>query len=235
MISPLGGTPGASYDRIRMAYNLVAAPAERRARERGLRLLNALPGEGVLDVGAGTGRALLAIGSAVAPGGHACGLDLSAGMVALAHGRISSLGRHAHVLQGDARVLPYRASTFDAALMSFTLELFEAPDIALVLAEIKRVLRPEGRLAIVAMRAGARATALSEAYEWLHRHFPRVIDCRPIDVLSQLQLGGYLPTRTESMSLWGLPVAVVLAKPCASRESTPRERIAVSTAHAGPA
>jgi demethylmenaquinone methyltransferase/2-methoxy-6-polyprenyl-1,4-benzoquinol methylase len=195
-----------------VAYDLIADPAERQARDRGLDLLNARPGERVLEVGAGTGRALIRLARAVGPSGRVCGLDPSAGMFRLAAQRLSSCHGRVDLQQGDARFLPYLAASFDATFMSFTLELFDLADIELVLWEIKRVLRPRGRLAIVCLAAVPDPGLVTQAYEWLHDHFPHLIDCRPIDVLGHLARTGYCLNAVESMTLWRLPLTVVLAQ-----------------------
>lgn len=200
-----------TYDRISSAYDLVADPAEHDARERGLALLDARSGERVLEIGAGTGRALAELASAVGPSGLVSGLDSSWGMLALARRRTS--GTCVHVEQGDGRCLPFRQGSFDAAFMSFTLELFEPPDIARVLAELARVLRPSGRLAVVSLDASAGSGLVVSAYGWLHRHLPHWIDCRPIEVLRLLGEAGYRTTRTETLGLFGLSVMVALAHP----------------------
>lgn len=212
MATPRGLAPAAAYDRISFAYDLVADPAEHQARARGLELLNAQAGERVLEIGAGTGRALLRLTSAVGLKGEACGVDSSAGMLRLARQRVPACPGGLALQQGDARWLPYRAASFDAAFMSFTLELFEPPDIGLVLSEVRRVLRPRGRLVIVCLAAMADGGFVADAYTWLHRHFPNLIDCRPIDVLGLLEHGGYRPVRTERMTLWRLPVVAVSAE-----------------------
>jgi hypothetical protein len=59
-------------------------------------------------------------------------------------------------------------------------------------------------------RAG-RVNWLVRLYEWGHRHFPAVLDCRPIFVQRALQQAGFLITTADQMSLWGLPAEVVLA------------------------
>ncbi len=210
------GSPGALYDRISGAYDLIADPAEHQARDRGLALLDARPGERVLEIGAGTGRALVTLARAVGLRGMVCGLDSSARMLDLSRSRVADCPRHVHLQQGDARSLPYPAATFDAAFMSFTLELFDPPDIDLVLSEIKRVLRPGGRLAIVCLTVAAEPRPVATAYTWLHRHFPHWIDCRPIDVLHHLDRSGYKQTASEGMNLWGLPVTALSAEPASS-------------------
>ena len=213
MTRSTGRPPAAPYDRIGVAYDLIADPAEHQARDRGLDLLNARSGECVLEIGAGTGRALVRLAQAVGRSGEVCGLDSSGGMLRLARQRVSSVPGHVNLQQGDGRSLPYLAASFDATFMSFTLELFDPPDIELVLSEVKRVARPpRGRLAVVCLSAMPEPGIVAQAYEWLHRRFPHLIDCRPIDVLRHLKRAGYRPTLIETMTLWGLPVTAVLAE-----------------------
>lgn len=206
------GSPGALYDRISGAYDLIADPAEHQARDQGLAILNARLGERVLEIGAGTGRALVTLARAVGLPGLVCGLDSSAKMLDLAQRRVAGCPGHIHLQRGDARSLPYRAATFGAAFMSFTLELFDPPDIDLVLTEIKRVLKPGGRLAVVCLTEVQDQRLVAIAYTWLHRHFPHLIDCRPIDVLRHLDGNGYRPTISEGMTLWGLAVTALSAE-----------------------
>jgi|SRR5579872_1396483 len=202
------------YDRISKAYDLIADSSEHAARERGLELLAAQPGEKVLEVGFGTGHSLAALGGAVGPTGKVSGIDLSDGMLAVARQRIDErkLADRVELTLGDARSLPYADRQFDAAFLSFTLELFDDADRSRVLSELRRVLRPKGRLGVVAMFREEHETVMTELYVWVHRHFPHFVDCQPIAVFADLRKAGFRVEHSEKLSIWGLPVAAVLAR-----------------------
>jgi demethylmenaquinone methyltransferase/2-methoxy-6-polyprenyl-1,4-benzoquinol methylase len=225
MDKPGKGTPDV-YDRISAAYDLIADPAEHGVRERGLALLDAQPGERVLDLGAGTGSALPLLAARVGERGLVCGLDASAGMLARARPRAAE-GNIA-LQRGDARRLPYRQAAFDAAFTSFTLELFEPPDVSRVLSELRCVLKPRGRLLVVSLDLPEEPGLAVSAYRWLHARFPHWIDCRPIPVLKLLGQAGYRTVRNEALRLWGLAIVAALAVPREARplsgESSPRAR-----------
>jgi demethylmenaquinone methyltransferase/2-methoxy-6-polyprenyl-1,4-benzoquinol methylase len=201
-----------TYDRLSGIYDWLGGAAERRLRAVGLQRLDVQPGERVLEVGCGTGADLPRLAQAVGPQGLALGLDLSSGMLAVARRRLerASPDGSGRLLCGDAAYLPLGASSLDALWMSFTLELFDTPEIPRLLAECRRVLKPGGRLAAVALSAAGPESRLRRWYEWSHAHFPQWVDCRPINAQAALTVAGFKLAAAEQRRLWGLPVEVVL-------------------------
>jgi ubiquinone/menaquinone biosynthesis C-methylase UbiE len=204
----------AAYDRLSRWYDWLSASSEQPLAELGLKKLNASAGESVLEIGFGTGHALLALASVVGDVGRVVGIDLSRGMFRVASEKIAhaSLSRRISLGQGDAAALPFDTDSFDAIFTSFTLELFDTPEIATVLAECRRVLKPGGRIGVVAMVRDAHENIPVRIYEWFHQYMPAYVDCRPIYVQSALTLAGFEIQDVTRKWMWGLPVEICLAQ-----------------------
>lgn len=204
----------ATYDRIAPIYEAVEGVWERRARAAGLAALAPNPGESVIEIGCGPGNALVEILRRVGRDGRAAGVDLAYRMCSNSSQRIvqSGLPGFGVVVQSDAVDLPFADDAFDAAFLSFTLELFDTPEIPSVLAECQRVLGPAGRLAVVALDKKDPAPAMQRVYEWGHGRLPSLLDCRPIHVEESLIDAGFAITAVRDLSLFGLPVAVVVGR-----------------------
>ncbi|MBM3156297.1 MAG: methyltransferase domain-containing protein [Chloroflexi bacterium] len=204
----------ASYDRLSRWYDLLSGRFERRYRDAGLRMLDARKGEVVLEIGFGTGNCILALANAVGAEGKVCGIDISPGMCSVAETKLRKAGLSDRVnLQcGDAARLPFESGLFDAILMSFTLELFDTPEIPVVLDECRRVLKSGGRICVVAMSRGGKQGPILRLYEWFHKKLPSYVDCRPIFAEKMMDDAGFHIRNVVSMNMWGLPVEIVLAQ-----------------------
>ncbi len=203
------------YDRMAGGYDALCDRNEHAAREAGLMALAVQPGERVLEIGYGTGHSLVELATFAGGGGHVDGVDVSDGMRTVAAKRIDRAGLSDRVTLAVAPVppLPYADAMFDVVSMSFTLELFPLETISIVLAEIRRVLKPTGRLGAVSMslvKPGEKDSTLEHTYKWMHRHFPHIVDCQPIDVEGSLTRAGFKISSSNRIMIWTMPVAIVV-------------------------
>jgi demethylmenaquinone methyltransferase/2-methoxy-6-polyprenyl-1,4-benzoquinol methylase len=204
-------TAKASYDRLSRWYDLLAGTSEWKFVKVGLDLLKAKEGESILEIGFGTGKAILALADAVGDGGRVYGVDLSEGMHRIASERVRAAGLSDRVELrcGDGAELPYENHRFHAVYSSFTLELFDTPEIPIVLRECKRVLRHDGRLVVVSMAKKVESNFAVRLYEWAHEKIPNYVDCRPIYVSGSMSDAGFDIVERIEMKMWGLPVDAV--------------------------
>ena len=203
----------AYYNKISRVYDLLSDRSEAPMRKAGLDLLRARPGEHILEIGFGTGRTLRDLAKSVGPQGRIFGIDLSDRMVKLARTNLADSGFSGRIRLrcGDAAHLPYASGTMDAIFISFTLELFDTPEIPTVLSECKRVLRPGGRIVVVGMSKKGNPNPLMAAYEWTHKHFPNFVDCRPIYVRKALEAAGFTIRKAIAKRMW-IQVEIVLGQ-----------------------
>lgn len=202
------------YDRMSFWYDKLADQFERDYKRVGVEMLGVTEGENVLEIGFGTGECVVALAELVGASGSVCGIDISQGMCDIARGKVEKAGLSNRVRLecGDAAELPFEAESFDAVFMSFTLELFDTPEIPIVLQECSRVLRSGGRLCVVAMSKSKHDSVTTKIYESFHEMFPKFIDCRPIVVKRSLEDSGFQILESREMSMWGLLVGIVLAR-----------------------
>ena len=132
------------YSRLSGHYDLLFDRVFQPGREAALEAMELRPGESVLEVGVGTGLVLPLYPRSV----DVMGIDLSEGMLEEARYRIAALGmRNATVLRMDAAKLDFADDSFDAILAPYLISVVSDPER--VMAEMKRVCRPGGRIVIV--------------------------------------------------------------------------------------
>ena len=125
----------------------IQAPHPFITRERLREILEPRPGERVLEVGPGTGYYTLPAAAWLEPGGRLDILDLQQEMLDHTMARASEEGlANVTATRADARELPYDDDSFDGAYLVTVLG--EVPDQEAALRELRRVVKPEGRIVV---------------------------------------------------------------------------------------
>ena len=134
-----------AYGRFAPFYDVLFGPVLEPGRRAAIRSMGLAPGDRVLEVGVGTGLSLAAYPSHV----RVTGIDIAPGMLARAEARVARK-RLTHV-EGlhamDASAMGFDAGAFDVVIAMYVVSVVEEP--ARVVAEMRRVCRPGGRLIIV--------------------------------------------------------------------------------------
>lgn len=201
------------YAKFSKVFGLIEK-SEKSLRKRGLEMLNLKKGEKVLEIGFGKGTTLVIIAKQVGSEGEIHGIDLTPEMVALARKEISkNKVRNVRIIEGDARDLPYDEKYFDIVYIASTLELFDTPDIPIVLKEIRRVLKSTGRLCVISIpREGREDTTGLKLYEWFHTKFPKYASCRPIYVENSITEAGFKVIKKDIIGLF-FPMKIIIGLP----------------------
>ena len=129
-------------------YDPIFEPINKGLRLLGLRMFRPKKGMSILDVGCGTGVLLEFYKRYNC---HLYGIDTSAAMIAIAEKR---LGTEAELRLGSAAEMPYPDHSFDLVTSMLVLHEIERPIQLAILDEIKRVLKPAGRLLLVDFNPG---------------------------------------------------------------------------------
>ena len=119
---------------------------ENAFRQKVIDLLDLTGDEPVLDVGCGTGTLTSMIANKMNGRGSVFGIDLSPKMIEVAKKKDSRNGKRAKYKVASSLALPFDNETFDAVVTSLVYHhLFSPAEKVKTLAEIRRVLKPEGR------------------------------------------------------------------------------------------
>ncbi len=147
-------------------------------------LLTLRPGARVLDVGCGTGYAVIHLGE-LPEVEKACGIDISPGMIAAARSKIPESSRQKiEFLEASADRIPYPDGTFHHVICTNSFHHY--PDPLLALGEMQRVLKPGGELVIF-----ENAPDLS-LYTWLWDRLLRLVEKGHVRYYPSAELGAML-------------------------------------------
>lgn len=191
---------------------------ERRAIRRLLSLLDLKPGDALLDAGTGTGALLAEVADLPSPPTHVTGLDSSPEMIAQA----PSLPDGWRLEQGDVIRMPFDDASFDVVTASYLLHILDAAARRDAIAEMARVLRPQGRVGTITIAPPRRAVsrALTAPLRWATgRSAGRLAGLHPLDPAIELARAG-LTVTAKARSFAGYPsLCMVATKPMGVRSA----------------
>jgi demethylmenaquinone methyltransferase / 2-methoxy-6-polyprenyl-1,4-benzoquinol methylase len=149
---PVRQGSGQMFDAIAPRYDLVnrliSLGIDQSWRRRTVRSLALEPGGRALDVATGTADLALMIAGST-PDVRVVGLDPSERMLEIGRTKVAARGfaERVELVSGDAQALPFEDAAFDAVSIAFGIR--NVPDRVRGLAEMARVTRPGGRIAIL--------------------------------------------------------------------------------------
>lgn len=187
----------------RNVESLYLTPDVVAQRNRVLTALALKEGERVLDIGAGPGLLARDMATAVGCGGRVCGIDVSDDMLAIARRRCADRP-WAEFRKADATRLPFPDAGFDAAVSTQVYEY--VADVPAALAELYRITRPGGRVAVLDTDYGSlvihtenepRLARVLAAWNqhFIHARLPRVLS-------RQLRDAGFVIRRREAIPMF---------------------------------
>jgi ubiquinone/menaquinone biosynthesis C-methylase UbiE len=197
------------YSRIASIYDVWGNLTESNARKKALELANIQDGESVLEVAVGTGLAFHEIVKAN-PHGKNYGIDLTESMLDKARQKVNQINAQYQLAVGDAYNLDFKDGQFDVVVNNYMFDLLPEDDFAKVLAQFKRVLKPNGRLILVNMTRGEHF--YQRLYETLYQINPSWMGgCRGVLLTGELQKAGFKNVSREMFSQLGFPSEVIKA------------------------
>jgi len=140
------------FDKIAFRYDFLnhflSAGIDTRWRKKAIRELGTLQPKKVLDVATGTADVAILTYKILKPE-IIVGIDISEGMLNIGKQKIATLRlqKHIELLKGDCETINFEDNSFDAVTVAFGVRNFE--NLEKGLNEIKRILRPNGKLVIL--------------------------------------------------------------------------------------
>ena len=135
-------------------------------------------GARIVDVGCGSGAVSIALAPKVGPSGHVLGVDISGPMLARAR-QVAPAGLPVDFVQADATVYPFDPVSFDLLVSRFGVMFFAEP--ARSFANLRRALKPSGRLAFVCWREPRENPFFMVPLQAVYKHAPRMPQLGPED------------------------------------------------------
>jgi ubiquinone/menaquinone biosynthesis C-methylase UbiE len=160
------GPGGQRWTDRQQAQDVMLAPVSDILIDRA----KAKAGERIVDVGCGCGATSVALAQRVGPAGHVLGIDISAPMLARAR-QIQPAGLPVDFVLGDATVYPFDPASVDLLFSRFGVMFFADP--VLSFANMRRAMRPTGRLAFACWREPRENPWMMTPLQAVYKHVPQ--------------------------------------------------------------
>jgi ubiquinone/menaquinone biosynthesis C-methylase UbiE len=179
-------------------------------RQKLLRLVGLQSGESVLDVGCGTGSLAIVAKKRVGKTGTVYGIDESPEMLARAERKARKASVELVLQRAPAQALPFPGARFDVVLSTVMLHHLPRKARRQCAAEMRRVLKPGGRVLVVDFASTAREQ------RGLLTHFHRHGHVSPLEIVELLSAAGLTTVETGRVGIHDMHF--VLAKVSAAPE-----------------
>jgi demethylmenaquinone methyltransferase/2-methoxy-6-polyprenyl-1,4-benzoquinol methylase len=160
--SRVGGVFSSVAARYDLMNDLMSGGLHRLWKTFAVALAGVCEGERVLDVAAGSGDLAFAFAKRAGTSGEVWLTDINRAMLERGRDRLLDRGRPVPAVQCDAEELPFPSNYFDCVSVAFGLRNMTDQDAALT--EMRRVLRPGGRLLV--LEFSCIWPPLAKAYDW---------------------------------------------------------------------
>jgi len=201
--------PAEKYDKAADFYHLIMGVWEIKANREAMKMADLKPGEIFLDLAAGTGwvfKRLLGKAEGIA-------VDFSWNMC-------RHCKNYGNVIQANALSLPFKDEIFDVVFSSFLLDLLPLNKIQIAIAEMKRVVKKDGRIVAVALSKEGRgiAKAARILYEIFYDYWPTIggyrASSRPIYLQHEIKKAGLkiVENKLTKIPLFQFPVEICIAQ-----------------------
>jgi ubiquinone/menaquinone biosynthesis C-methylase UbiE len=173
--------------------------------------------QAVFEFGCGTGAfAEHLLTAHVPPEAQYAAVDSSPTMIRLAQSRLARFGSRVTVEQTDGSPRFGAASgSYDRFVSTYVVDLLSAADIAEVLPEAHRLLRPEGLLCLVSLTPGPTwlSRLVTGLWTGIHRLAPSLVGgCRPLELRVLLQARPFQLEYAHVVTAFGIPSEIIVAK-----------------------
>jgi ubiquinone/menaquinone biosynthesis C-methylase UbiE len=168
------GVAGQHWTERQAVQDILLAPVTERLIESA----RASVGERILDIGCGCGATTIALARQVGADGHVLGIDISVPMLERAR-QVTPKDLPADYVLADATVYPFDPENFDLLASRFGVMFFADP--VLSFANLRKSLRPSGRLAFACWREPRENPWMMTPLMAVYKHVPKLPQLGPED------------------------------------------------------